>query len=151
MGDSLASLPSNVWEIIVSFLDGLSLSRLASTCAWFYNFVETTCDWRQVVQRIPKKAIPSIVHVSPDSCEFHSNTMESSICRKISVIGGGLSLISSLSRCQSHTNEQRQKSSQITATNFCCGYLITGCLDGSVGIFEPIVIFVTIFIKFPVK
>ena len=66
----------------------------------------------------PPKNIPSIVHVSPDSFELDFNSMQVSLCRKLSIISGGMELISSLSQSNSHRSEQRQKSSQITATNF---------------------------------
>ena len=139
MGDSVAPLPSYIWEIVVGYLDGLSLYRLASSCSWFYELIESTCDWRRLVQKTHPKAVPSIVHVSPDCCKFDVDSMQTSLCRKISIINGGVELMSSLLKSQSHRSEQRQKSSQITTTNFCCGYLIVGCLDGSIGVFEPIV------------
>ena len=49
LDSNLLSLPPEVLEIILSFLDGLSLIRLSSTCAKLFIIVNEVAAWERLL------------------------------------------------------------------------------------------------------
>ncbi|XP_063714876.1 uncharacterized protein LOC134842458 isoform X2 [Symsagittifera roscoffensis] len=129
----VVDLPDNVWEMILRLLDGVSLINLSLASAYYSSLIEECVDWKDKFQSIPGRFVEAVTHVSAD---VPLKGRDPNFYKKFCFHFSALCNIDSLGRSYNQSFFKLNFPT-ISATIICCGFLIVGCIDGSVGIFEP--------------
>ena len=139
-------LPDNVWEHIIHLLDGVSLTNLSLTSMYFYNLINEVVNWKRKTESIALRYVESVTHVPAEIFAECGYEQSPNIYRKFFFQYCSVCNLTLLKN-QHNLLPFKQNFPKISCSVICCGYLIVGCIDGSIGIFEPKVTFVSLLIK----